>query len=188
MIGRLVQAADFKRLLSVPPVFKSAHFAVHHLVEAPQRPSFARKSAVEQKLSTGHEPVCPQPVDEPSGNPHAGSPDQGFPRWLGCVVPKRHARRAVTRNLIKRQVYAAAQRAHAGLPGGMWLVRLRQPFAVTAFPSAASQPLREAVRTELDRLMHKAQAAGPAVRPASPSATAAATFTAASAVLSGVQS
>ena len=168
MIGRLVQAADFKRLLSVPPVFKSAHFAVHHLVEAPQRPSFVRKSAVESKLSTAHEPVCPQAVDESSGNPHAGSPDEGFPRWLGCVVPKRHARRAVTRNLIKRQVYAAAQRVQARLPGGMWLVRLRQPFVATAFPSAASQPLREAVRTELDRLMQKAQAAGAAAPSAAP--------------------
>ena len=75
---------------------------------------------------------------------------------MGCVVPKRHARRAVTRNLVKRQIYAAAERVHAGLPGGMWLVRLRQPFAVTAFPSAASQALREAARGELDRLFQKA--------------------------------
>jgi ribonuclease P protein component len=156
MIGRLVQAADFKRLLSVPPVFKSAHFAVHHLVEAPERPSFARKTGGEAKLSTGHEPVCPQPVDESQGNPHGESPDPGFPRWLGCVVPKRHARRAVTRNLVKRQIYAAAERVQAGLPGGLWLVRLRQPFALTTFPSAASQALREAARGELDRLFQKA--------------------------------
>ncbi|MEI8264857.1 MAG: ribonuclease P protein component [Betaproteobacteria bacterium] len=156
MIGRLVQAADFKRLLSMPPVFKSAHFAVHHLVEAPERPALARKTAGEAKLSTGHEPVCPQPVDESRGNPQQGSPDEGFPRWLGCVVPKRHARRAVTRNLVKRQIYAAAERVQTGLPGGMWLVRLRQPFAVTTFPSAASQALREAVRDELDRLLQKA--------------------------------
>lgn len=156
MIGRLVQAADFKRLLSVPPLFKSAHFAVHHLVEAPERPAFARKTGSEAKLSTGHELVCPQPVDESQGNPHGGSPDPGFPRWLGCVVPKRHARRAVTRNLVKRQIYAAAGRVDSSLPGGMWLVRLRQPFAVTAFPSAASHALREAARGELDRLFQKA--------------------------------
>lgn len=156
MIGRLVQAADFKRLLSVPPVFKSAHFALHHLVEAPERPAVARKVAGDARLSTGHEPVCPQPVDESQGKPHGGSPDEGFPRWLGCVVPKRHARRAVTRNLVKRQIYAAAERVHTGLPGGMWLVRLRQPFAPATFPSAASQALREAARGELDRLFQKA--------------------------------
>ena len=115
MIGRLVQAADFKRLLSVPPVFKSAHFAVHHLVEAPERPSFARKTAGEEKLSTGHEPVCPQPVDESSGNPHAGSPDEGFPRWLGCVVPKRHARRAVPRKPTQAQGSRLAPPWHTSL-------------------------------------------------------------------------
>ena len=75
---------------------------------------------------------------------------------MGCVVPKRHARRAVTRNLVKRQIYAAAERVQAGLPGGLWLVRLRQPFALTTFPSAASQALREAARGELDRLFQKA--------------------------------
>ncbi|MEI6029280.1 MAG: ribonuclease P protein component [Betaproteobacteria bacterium] len=156
MIGRVVQAVDFKRLLSVPPAFKSTHFAIHHLVEAPARPAYTRKAAAEPELSTGHELVCPQPVDEYQGNPHQGSPEQGFPRWMGCVVPKRHARRAVTRNLIKRQIRASALRIQAGLPGGMWLVRLRQPFAVSAFPSAASPALRAAVRSELDRLMQKA--------------------------------
>jgi ribonuclease P protein component len=35
-------------------------------------------------------------------------------------------------------------------------VRLRQPFALTTFPSAASQALREAARGELDRLFQKA--------------------------------
>lgn len=94
---------------------------------------------------------------EDSGEiPQEESPDKGFSRWLGCVVPKRHARRAVTRNLIKRQVYAAAGRVESALPGGMWLVRLRQPFAVTQYPSAASDALRAVVRQELDRMLVKA--------------------------------
>ena len=156
MIGSLVQAADFKRLLAVPPALRSVHFVIHHLVEAPSRPSHATKSARTVDLSTGHEPFFPQSVDESQGKPHQGSPDPNLPSWLGCVVPKRHARRAVTRNLIKRQVRAAAQRVEDCLPGGMWLVRLRQPFAVSEFPSAASTPLRQAVRNELDRLFQKA--------------------------------
>lgn len=156
MIGSLVQAADFKRLLSVPPAFKSAHFAIHHLVETPQRPSYARKAGACQDLSTSHEPSCPQPVDEPQGKRHQGSPEVRPATWMGCVVPKRHARRAVTRNLIKRQVRAAAQRVEPGLPQGMWLVRLRQPFAISEFPSAASVQLRQAVRGELDRMFLKA--------------------------------
>ena len=156
MIGRLIQAADFKRLLAVPPAFRSAHFVIHHLVEAPVRPAYVRKNSGLPELSTAHQDICPQAVEDFGEIPHQESPDKGFPRWLGCVVPKRHTRRAVTRNLIKRQVYAAAGRVELALPGGMWLVRMRQPFAITQYPSAASDALRAVVRQELDRLLVKA--------------------------------
>lgn len=73
------------------------------------------------------------------------------------MVPKRHARRAVTRNLLKRQVRGAFDRHAPGLPLGLWLVRLRQPFAVVGFPSAASAALRLAAGTELDSLLKQAQ-------------------------------
>lgn len=73
--------------------------------------------------------------------------------WLGCVVPKRYARRAVTRSLLKRQVKGAFARQLAALPRGLWLVRLRQPFAAAAFPSARSSALAQAVRVELDSLL-----------------------------------
>ncbi len=161
MIGRLVQAADFKRLLSMPPTHRGPHFVIHHLVEAPARPAYERRARSAIELSTGHEPSHPQLVDDLEGKPHQGSPGQGRPvpvlaRWMGCVVPKRHARRAVTRNLIKRQMLAAAQRVEGTLPVGMWLVRLRQPFPPTEFPSAASAALRAAAKAELDRLFQKA--------------------------------
>ena len=81
-------------------------------------------------------------------------------RWLGCIVPKRHAKRAVTRNLLKRQVRAAMERHAAGLAAGLWLVRLRVPFAPAAFPSAASSALRAAARAELDGLLQRAGADG----------------------------
>jgi ribonuclease P protein component len=76
--------------------------------------------------------------------------------WVGCVVPKRHARRAVTRNLLKRQMRAALSRHAAALQPGMWLVRLRCPFVKAAFPSAASAALSSAAREELDRLLIRA--------------------------------
>lgn len=76
---------------------------------------------------------------------------------LGVVAPKRLARRAATRNLIKRQVRAAADR-HA-LTGGQWLVRLHRAFDVRAYPSAASDALRARVRAELDELMRSASGA-----------------------------
>jgi len=76
--------------------------------------------------------------------------------WLGTVVPKRHAKRAVTRTLLKRQVRAAVAH-HAGrLPAGVWVVRLRSPFDRQQFPSAASDALRAAVRAELDTVLQRA--------------------------------
>jgi ribonuclease P protein component len=75
---------------------------------------------------------------------------------LGILVPKRHARRAVTRNLIRRQVRAVFARHAARLPGGSWLVRLRAPFARSEFVSAASTALARALRDELERLVARA--------------------------------
>ena len=74
--------------------------------------------------------------------------------WLGCVVPKRHARRAVTRSLLKRQIRGAFDRHAAALAGGLWLVRLRAPFRrPTEFVSArlggAAPPRRATSSTAL---------------------------------------
>lgn len=75
---------------------------------------------------------------------------------MGVVVPKRYARRSVTRTLLKRQIRAAMARqdeAARGLPQGLWVVRLRSPFPVKDFPSAASDALRQAARAELDAVL-----------------------------------
>lgn len=77
-------------------------------------------------------------------------------QWGGCVIPKRHARRSVTRNLLKRQIRAAFDRHAAALPAGLWVVRLKAPFATGQFPSAASDALRAAARAELDTLLARA--------------------------------
>ena len=97
-------------------------------------------------------------VDDFRRSDHSTRPPPSFERpdrvWLGCVVPKRHARRAVTRTLLKRQIRGAAE--HAALPPGLWVVRLRAGFDRVAFPSAASDSLRLAAREELDMLLAKA--------------------------------
>lgn len=84
--------------------------------------------------------------------------------FLGLVVPKRFARRAVTRNLIKRQIravfdaYLSAQAQMMAIPSTyqnsscFWVVRLRAGFDVQHFPSASSNALRLALRTELQKL------------------------------------
>ncbi len=88
----------------------------------------------------------------------AAAPPTG-PVRVGAVVPKRHARRAVTRSLVKRQIYAAAERHRDALAPGLWIVRLRSPFERTRFASAASAALRCVARAELDALLRAATSA-----------------------------
>ena len=71
-------------------------------------------------------------------------------------MPKRHAKRAVTRNLIKRQLRAAMARHASRLPAGLWVVRLRQGFDRQAFPSPASDPLRQSAHDEIELLFSRA--------------------------------
>lgn len=73
--------------------------------------------------------------------------------WLGAVVPKRHARRAVTRTLLKRQIRSVVDARAGALLGGLWVVRLRAPFDKARFPSAASDALKLCAREELESLL-----------------------------------
>lgn len=91
----------------------------------------------------------PAPVDEtPSCCPRGGR--------LGLVLPKRLARRAVTRTLMKRQSRALHHQFAAELPAGDWVLRLRAPFDVKRFPSATSPALKQVVRQELQALFTQA--------------------------------
>lgn len=69
------------------------------------------------------------------------------------MVPKRHAKRAVTRNLLKRQMRAGFARHAVNLPPGLWLLRLHAGFAVADYPSARSEALAQAARHEIERLL-----------------------------------
>jgi len=73
--------------------------------------------------------------------------------------PASHARRSVTRNLLKRQIRAVVGERARTLAAGIWVVRLRAPFDKAVYPSAASEPLRLAARTELQQLLIRAVAA-----------------------------
>ena len=81
---------------------------------------------------------------------------------MGAVVPKRHAKRAVTRNGIKRQIYAVSRDFEARLPAAAHVVRLRLDFARKDFPSAWSDALKASVRGELLQLFERASNAVPA--------------------------
>ena len=72
------------------------------------------------------------------------------------MVPKRWARRAVTRNTIKRQIYTVSQAFAARLPLAAHVVRLRTGFDRKQFISATSAHLKLAVRLELEQLFERA--------------------------------
>jgi ribonuclease P protein component len=76
--------------------------------------------------------------------------------WLGAMVPKRWAKRAVTRNCIKRQIYGLSLEFEAELPRRAHVVRLRAGFDRETFVSAASAALKETVRAELLQLFGRA--------------------------------
>ena len=119
---RLRTRAQFQALLAHRPVARTAHFTLHRLVLPAER----------------------APEAELFGPAPAG--------WLGAMVPKRWARRAVTRNAIRRQVYAlgGAQPQPAAR-----LVRLHTAFSPAQFVSASSPALRRAVRAELLELLRR---------------------------------
>lgn len=72
--------------------------------------------------------------------------------WLGAMVPKRWAKRAVTRNAIKRQIYSVSTDFQLVLPIAAHVVRLRAGFDRAHFVSATSDELKAVVRQELQQL------------------------------------
>ncbi len=143
MVGRLVDAADFQRVLATAPRVRSAHFCAHHVAAVPAARGGARTPRRRADLSTDEAQNLTMPVD------NSAPADV----WLGLVLPKRLARRAVTRQLLKRQMREAVRRHAHRLPPGLWVLRLRAGFDVREYPSAASQALRRAARTELDAML-----------------------------------
>ena len=152
-LGHLLRPVDFQRVLGTAPRSRSAHFSVHHVSGAPTPPTRPAKLVLSDKLSTGGAPTCPPAVDDRPAKTVIG-------RWLGLVVPKRHAKRAVTRTLIKRQMRALMQAHATQLSSGLWVLRLRAPFDRKEFISAASERLRGVVRDELTLLLQRAAARG----------------------------
>ncbi|MBA3588762.1 ribonuclease P protein component [Methylibium sp.] len=128
--GADLRAADFERALSSRPCARSEHFFLHHVACAAGSPA--------PKLSTDQNIEAPAPVDDRLR--------------FGLVVPKRHARRSVTRSLIKRQGRTAFASCAEQLVAGDWLLRLRSPYPIDQFPSAASVALQDRVRDELQAL------------------------------------
>jgi ribonuclease P protein component len=140
---------DFQSILASRPVARTEHFALHLRVDDAstgpgsrcRRASVTVEGPSRTELSTSTEQPGIKPVD-----------NSGESVRVGAVVPKRHARRAVTRNAIKRQIRESARRHHSALQGGTWVVRLKAPWARPIFAAATSPALRRDMRDELDLL------------------------------------
>ncbi len=113
-------------------------------------------------------PLAPAQADEAAHGgkgathqkPGEGSARDGFlalfagaDHWLGAMVPKRWAKRAVTRNAIKRQIYTLSADLSPIEARAAYVVRLRRDFSRKEFLSASSDALKAAVRTELTTLL-----------------------------------
>ena len=129
-----LQTEAVRLALAAPPRARTAHFVLHCIAPAALVPELYTDGA-------------PEPAQSVNNSTATGSTGLGF------VVPKRWARRAVTRNLIRRQMREAARRHQDRLAHGTTvLVRQRAPLDRARFPSAASDAMRSAVRAELDQL------------------------------------
>jgi len=107
------------------------------------------------------------PTDHPQSKPQFDRPV--FPSaelWLGAMVPKRWAKRSVTRHAIKRQIYDVLDARLEPDEHAAYLVRLRSGFSRQQFLSSTSELLKQAVRFELNSLMDRVKPAHPGNRTA----------------------
>lgn len=135
VVQRLKSRQQFQAVMAGALVAKTPHFALHRV-------------ALDAAHAGAHAHRALFPVAD---------------AWLGVLLPKRWARRAVTRNAIRRQIYEAAREKAHQLPQAAWVVRLRSEFSRKQFVSATSEPLKRAVRAELDQLLGRVSLRAPAV-------------------------
>ncbi|QNP47398.1 ribonuclease P protein component [Diaphorobacter aerolatus] len=155
---RLKTRPQFQAAMAGGTVSRTPHFALHRLGLMPVALDTASASAdgvasapvpAEQKSDGSGRAPQEQHVAQALFALAGGEVSEP---WLGAMVPKRWARRAVTRNAIKRQIYAAGAAFEQQLPMAAHVVRLRSTFDRKQFPSATSDALRLAVRKELEQL------------------------------------
>ena len=132
-VQRLKSREQFQAVMAAGTVSRTPHFALHRAGLAPLDAAVAPASVL--RLDPGV--------------------------WIGALIPKRWAKRAVTRNAIKRQIFALGSEPGSRLASAAHVVRLRTGFDRKEFVSASSQRLKQAVRGELQQLFERAVQSGP---------------------------
>ena len=138
---RLKTRAQFQAVLAGTTVARSEHFALHRS-ELPLQSDSAAKAN-----ESGRE--TKDMLSEPRSWPLFPVLDL----WMGAMVPKRWAKRAVTRNAIKRQIYTVSAVFSPQHRQAAFVVRLRRDFSRKVYLSASSDQLKQVVRSELLSLM-----------------------------------
>ncbi|MDE3233643.1 MAG: ribonuclease P protein component [Pseudomonadota bacterium] len=131
---RLQQWSEFQAVMSAGSVARTPHFVLHQW----QHPA---------KASTG------------SGFEETPALFVDGVLMMGALTPKRWAKRAVTRNMIRRQIHAVSHEFEKGLKPTAYVVRLRATFNHQKFVSASSDVLKQIVREELKQLFGYVSAA-----------------------------
>jgi ribonuclease P protein component len=129
-VDRLKQWSEFQAVMAAGTVARTPHFVLHQWQRADQAstgPGFEKTPAL---FAEGVFIV-------------------------GALTPKRWAKRAVTRNLIKRQIYTVSASFATQLQPTAYVVRLRTSFDGKHFVSASSLALKHAVKAELTQLFGK---------------------------------
>ena len=145
---RITSKAQFAAVMAGQTVSRTPHFALHRVaLTSASRSSLDSTDSVESTLA-----IETAETTTPKKALFAVADC-----WLGVIVPKRWAKRAVTRNTIKRQIYAVSTDASCHLPPAAHVVRLRSGFDRAEFISATSDKLKVAVRAELQHLFSGAK-------------------------------
>jgi ribonuclease P protein component len=132
-VERLKQWSEFQAVMSAGTVARTPHFVLHQW-----QPT--------AKASTG------------SGFEETPALFADGVLKVGALTPKRWAKRAVTRNLIRRQIHAVSREFEKGLTPTAYVVRLRATFSTQQFASASSQLLKQTVCDELKQLFARVSA------------------------------
>ncbi|MBU3646496.1 MAG: ribonuclease P protein component [Limnohabitans sp.] len=124
---RLKQWSEFQAVMTAGTVSRTPHFVLHMWQPSPKATT---GSGFEETPALFAEGVV----------------------RMGALTPKRWAKRAVTRNLIRRQIHAVSHEFESALKSTAYVVRLRATFNPQKFKSPSSDVLKQSVRAELKQL------------------------------------
>ena len=129
-IGKLINSRQFDFVLQSKIKAGTKHLALHF---SPY------------ELSTNEDLTCESYVNNPL--------EKGLS--LGLIIPKRWAKSAVRRSLIKRQCRAQFALFSSILPSGGYVIRLKYGFDSSVWISASSKALKTKIKEELYYLFSK---------------------------------